>query len=1052
MADLQTVGRAAACLALGIVTFGHSATAGEDWIRRGDPIIWTIGEGNIFPETCRPCDRPCDIAQTEEMPHGLTCEYRTNPVGIDVTSPRLSWKLPEGMARQSAYELEIDGHATGVVVSDGSVNVEPFGGWRFTDGQRVIWRVRVRDENGCWSEWSNKSWFVYGKASPWRAKWIAGDPATLCDYDFGAAEWMTAPTAIVFRTTFLLEVVPKSADFALVAREKYEVRVNGRQMMDPRGKWHDWRFLRRMDAAPWLKTGTNEIEIAVQPLKGRKDVAVIATLVLPNGRRVGTGASWSGVDTTAGCLRAPTWGHSVIAYHETLSPAFEKTFDVRPGLRRATLFVTGMGFYEAELNGRRVGEKLLDPAPTAYDKRVLYSTYVLDEAVGQGANTLKLTFGHGWYDCRSVAVWNWNMAPWRNSPRGLAELRLEYADGSVETVGTDASWMMASTRTLYDCIREGEVMGAPKPTDGFRAQEVKGPAGRLEGEILPPTKVMETIKPERLCRLADGSWLVTFPKNLAGWIRLRLKKNVPGDVVSIRYDERAVSEKQPEIDTYLLGDRRPPGAWPVPGAIGRRIDQHFLNAASHHVVAKDAAFQCDRIIAEGGEKVYEPRFTYNGFRYVWIRGYKGELTSADVTACLVHNAFRTTGSFVCSDAMLNRLIDMAVLSYKCNYVNGYPTDCPHREKNGWTGDAQLAANLAQFCFDNTASYEKWLRDLVDAQRPSGALPGIAPTSGWGYDDYGPGWDSALSVIPNELLVYQEDRQIVREVYPSVLRLLRYTAKRADADNLVDYGLGDWCPVDEAHMPTRRFTSSCWYADMQDKCARFAELSGDGDIAVEMRRGAERTRTALHNAFHKGNGVYDNGGQTAQAMALYFGIVPKSAVAVARAQLVAAVEKMGVRNDFGIYGSKCVFRMLSEAGRTDLAFRMLVNAEAPSFANWAVNGEGTLWESYRGRSSRNHVMFGDYVAWAYKYLAGIDADPAHGWRRLIFAPQLIAALSFAQAETETPYGKVRGGWRRTGDRIVYELHVPPQCAAVVRLPGEAERFVVAGDWVETRGVD
>ena len=132
--------------------------------------------------------------------------------------------------------------------------------------------------------------------------------------------------------------------------------------------------------------------------------------------------------------------------------------------------------------------------------------------------------------------------------------------------------------------------------------------------------------------------------------------------------------------------------------------------------------------------------------------------------------------------------------------------------------------------------------------------------------------------------------------------------------------------------------------------------------------------------------------------------------------------------------------------------MLVNAEAPSFANWAVNGEGTLWESYRGRSSRNHVMFGDYVAWAYKYLAGIDADPAHGWRRLIFAPQLIAALSFAQAETETPYGKVRGGWRRTGDRIVYELHVPPQCAAVVRLPGEAERFVVAGDWVETRGVD
>ena len=992
-----------------------------------------------------------DAAAAERRPRGLTCEYAESPAGVDVESPRLSWKLPAGFARQTAYELEVCGRSLGVVEGGRSVNVEPFAGRRFTDGQRVLWRVRVRDEKGAWSDWSETALFVCGKLSPWSAKWIAGDPATLRDYDFGDAVWVTAPTAAVFRTTFVLDAKPAVADFALISREKFDVRVNGLPtMMVTTGDWHDWRCLRRIDFAPWLKAGTNEISIAVRPFKGEKGVAAIATLVLPDGRRVGTDATWEGVAGTAGGLRAPAWGADVKAYHETLSPAFEKTFDVRPGLVCATLFVTGVGFYEAALNGRRVGEKLLDPAPTAYDRSVLYSTYVIDRRdLPAGENVLKLTLGHGWFDTRSVATWNWNMAPWRDSPRGIAELRLEYADGSVETVGTDASWRMAPTRTLYDCIREGEVTGAAKPVgDGLRAQEARGPAGRLVGELLAPTKVCETMAPEKIRRLADGSWLVTFPKNISGWVRLRLKENAPGDVVSIRYDERIVSETQPEVDTWHLGVRRQPGETPVPGAVTRRVDVHFRNTASHHVVAQDAAFQCDRIVADGGVKVYEPRFTYDGFRYVWIRGYKGDLTAADVAARFVHNDFRRTGSFVSSDAMLNELVDMAILSYEGNFANGYPTDCPQREKNGWTCDGQVVANFAQFCFENTAAYEKWTRDLLDAQRPDGSLSGIAPTPGWGYSShgYGPGWDSALSVVPRELLVYREDERIARAAYPGLLRLVRLTAGLADADNLDDHGLGDWCAVDKAHMPTRKFTSSCWYADMQETCARFAALAGDAAVADEMRQGAAKTRAALHRLFYKGEGVYDNGGQTAQAMALRFGVVPEAEVAAARAALVRSVERTGGHNDFGVFGSMCVFRMLSEAGRTDLAFKMLVNPEAPSYAAWAKEGGGTLWENYKGSASLNHVFFGDYVAWAYKYLAGIDADAADGWRRMVFAPRPIAALDFARAETETPYGTVRGGWRREGGRVRYELRVPPQCEARVRLPGEAERVVGPGDHV------
>ena len=853
------------------------------------------------------------------VPYGLSVEYRKNPVGIDSPAPRLSWKLPDAVGRQTAYEIEADGWRSGKDDSDQSLNVV-WKGRSIGTSARVNWRVRVWDEKGAVSDWSRPASFVAGvmDSGDWKARWI----------------------------------------------------------------------------------GPNRIEL--------------------------------------------------------VSPAFEKRFAVSGKVARATLHVTGVGFYEARLNGLKVGDKVLDPSPTEYRKRVLYSTYLLDDALRQGDNILTILVGHGWYDVRSDCHWKFNRAPWRDVPRTLAQLEIEYADGRREVVVTDGSWQQVASPVAFDCIREGEVVGVPPAAVKGRAllplpaAEMPAPEGRLVAEAQPGAKVMRTIRPTAIHASTGGLYVVEFPEDLAGWVRLRLRGQRCGDVVTIRYDERINAGFTPAVRTF--GDAHVREARPDPQ--DRRVDCYFHDPAASDIVLPGGGFQTDRFVCSGAaEETYEPRFTYSGFRYALISGLRTPPTADDVVACEVRTAFDVTGSFESSDATLDALVRMADRAYRSNFTDGVPTDCPHREKNGWTGDASLVCEMAQYLYENTAGYEKWLGDLLDAQRPKGDLPAIVPTAGWGYDwGTGPVWDSALWVIPWNLYCYRGDREALSRAYPALKRYLGYLSGRLDKDGLFRGGLGDWVAPNQKEAPSARFVESAYAYQAFRVAVCMARRLGAADEARAFAERASEVRTALRKRFLRADGVWDNGGQTAQSLSLTFaffdGDVERRNMQTA---LVRAVERKDGHVDVGVVGMKHLFRALSEAGRSDLALKLLLNETPPSPTVWLKRGGTSLWEDWQDGASRNHAMFGDFAAWAYQCLAGIRLaeggtpavpDPFEpAFRAFTLAPQVVDGLDHVSASTETPYGTIRCAWRRNGESIRLSCTVPAGTTALLRLPnGEGKRLL------------
>lgn len=905
-------------------------------------------------------------------------------------------------------------------------------------------------------------------AVAWVANWIGPTLETRPDEEFGVAEWISAPAdakgAVVLDFSFDCAELPADRAVELVAAgiPQYEIEVNGKTFYKWSGHVRDIRYPIFRDMRPWLVVGRNAIRVR---LTGKGERAFIAKIMRPGCSNLVTGTDWTspqGAVKVLGKMRETDYGKRMVLRTEGVSPAFAKSFRAKGSVDSALLRVTGVGFYEAYLNGSRIGDKVLDPSPTAYDKRVLYSTYDLKNDLKEGENELLILLGHGWYDTRSVATWNFEVAPWRDFPRAIAQLDMTYADGTRETVATDASWRQVANPVIYDDVYEGEVIdgrikaGSKLKGKALFAEEVSAPSGRLEPQEQPGAKVMEEVCAMAVHPLGENSCLIEFPVNVVGWMRMPLYGQRSGDVVSFRYDERANGDMSPAADSVCDG-LHDKGAQPPRES--RHIDRHFRYTASHRVCPKDAAFQCDRYICRGEDgEVYEPRFSYKGFRFVLVRGLARIPDPKDAIACFVHTGFRTIGSFDCSDATFNRLMEMGVRAYKSNFTDGVPTDCPHREKNGWTGDASIASELAQYLFENTAGYEKWLRDIVDAQRPNGEIPGIVPTSGWGFAwGNGPAWDSALPVIAWNLWIYRGDRKIIGEVYPALRKYLAFTATKADRNGLVRHGLGDWVPVNREHMPATEFTSSCYYYQAQRIAAEMAKVLGRVSESAGYDFAAEKTREGLRAKYRKNDGIWDNGGQTAQGMALAFGLVKKAEQPDVVRQLVASVERSGCHVDMGLLGMKHVFRALSRAGRTDLAWEMLTNPTSPSPVDWIKKGGTTLWEDWGDGSSRNHIMFGDFVGWAYQYLGGIrlaetedstsavTIPTATAFSQVVIEPVFLEELNWLSVSTEVPTGKLVVSWKRSSGEIKMHVVVPPGTTAQIRTPRGETVVRAAGSW-------
>ena len=700
---------------------------------------------------------------------------------------------------------------------------------------------------------------------------------------------------------------------------------------------------------------------------------------------------WSGVWINDGA------GHGNWKTPSRPAPYFRKEFEWDGG-KETKVYISGLGYYLLYLNGKRVGDHVLDPIVTRYDMRARYVEYDVTPLLKPGSNTIAIILGNGWYNCQTKEVWHFDKAPWQDDPKLLFELE---SDGQL-LVKSDTSWKIFRDGAFrFNQLRNGETYDAGLEPSGWmlngfddsawsQAVIVPGPGGVITLQDTPPCKVVKVTKAERIHILSDHEFVYDAGVNMTGWSRITVK-GTPGSSVKLIYAEH--------------------------------LKDHDVDQSHIAKFVLEGAFQTDEYILSGkGIEVWEPSFTYHGFRYVKaVIAGNVEILSLDV--CFVRSSFEECAFFESSDPILNQLCEITKRSYESNFT-GIPTDCPHREKNGWTGDAFIAAETGLFFYHSAPAYASWLQTVEDCQRPNGQLPGIVPTGGWGYNSgSGPAWDGAFVMIPWYIYLYTGDDTPIRSHYPAIKRYLAFLGTLAE-NHIVRFGLGDWCHYDASRKVTSALTSTGYYYQFARTVAKYADLLEKQGDASYFRKLAEEIASAFHREFYHGDGIYAKGEITALSCALYHGLVPDCEKTAVQQKLIELVESENCICDFGILGAKYTPRVLCNIGRSDLALKMIVHTDYPGWGHWVQLGATTLRESWKSELSDNHIMFGDIAAWMMQYAAGIRPEEhAPGFSQVTLAPEWQCGLTHVKAEYNSRSGMIRVEWRKNSSGFELQAELP-----------------------------
>lgn len=700
---------------------------------------------------------------------------------------------------------------------------------------------------------------------------------------------------------------------------------------------------------------------------------------------------------------------------------YRRTFDIRKTVKEAFLTIVSAGPHEMKLNGLKIGDHCLDPMYTRFDRRLLSVMHDVSNLIQSGGNELRVELGNGWYNHQSTAVWFFHEASWRNRPRFAARLLLRYADGEEEEIVTDSHWETALSATTFSSIYTAEHYDSrQKGVEVWTPVTiVPCPTQKISSQVMHPIRRTAVYKAEKIVRLSDTLVVYHFPKNMAGVTRLKIRGE-RGTVIRLKHGEMLYDDGRVNLEN---------------------IDYHYRPTDDQD------PFQTDIVTLSGGDDEFTARFGYKGFQYVEVSATKPiHLTKESLVAEEMHSDVPVISYWNSSSDELNRLLAATNNSYLSNLF-GYPTDCPQREKNGWTADAYLALETGMSTYDVVTVYEKWLADFRDEQQKDGRLPCIVPTDKWGYDwANGVDWTSATILIPWQIHLYYDDLTLLRVHYDSMKRYITYI-ESIQKNYLTDWGLGDWIPVESKSDLT--YTTSVYF--YVDACimAKTAKLLGNTEDARHYEQLAQNIRQAINQRFlNTEKGIYANGTQTELAMALYWDVAPHEQRNKVAAKLDEAVRQRDYHLDVGVHGCKAILGALTDNGYAETAWRLVSQKTYPSWGYWIAQGATTLHENWRTDviidNSLNHIMFGEVGAWLHKGLAGIrPCEAAPGFRMVTVKPYFPDSLNSLTVGRQTDFGLLSTTWYRKDGTISYTISVPPAMTVRLSLPHGIEE-VISGE--------
>ncbi len=711
--------------------------------------------------------------------------------------------------------------------------------------------------------------------------------------------------------------------------------------------------------------------------------------------------------------------------HYLPAPYFRKKFETAKEIVSARVYIAVAGLYELYINGEKIGNQRLDPMYTRFDRRNLYVTHDVTTQLQKGENAIGVILGNGWYNHQSMAVWDFHRAPWRNRPAFCLDLCITYVDGTVETIPTNLSWKKSDSPVIFNSIYTGEHYDARLEQDGWSKPEFDDsqwqgvglrstPSQNITAQQLRSIRNVLTIPAKSVDKIDEKTYVYDFGQNMSGVTRIKVSGE-EGTELRIKHGERLYDNGRIDmsnIDVYYRGDRE-----------------------------KDP-FQTDILILSGkGEDEFMARFNYKGFRYVEITSSKPvELDKNNLTAYFMRSDVPPIGKIETSSDLINKLWWATNNAYLSNLM-GYPTDCPQREKNGWTGDGHFAIETALYNFDGITVYEKWLADHRDEQQPNGVLPDIIPTGGWGYGTHnGLDWTSTIAIIPWEIYRFYGDSKLLEDCYENIKRYVDYV-DRTSPEGLTSWGRGDWVPVKS--RSNLELTSSVYFYVDAKILAEAANLFGKEDDYRYYSTLAEKIKNAINKKYlDRKTGIYASGTQTELSVPLQWKVVPEDMIPKVAQNLAKKVEEAGFHLDVGVLGAKAILNALSENGYPDVAYKVAVQDTYPSWGWWIVNGATTLLENWDLDAERdisdNHMMFGEIGAWFFKGLGGIYPDAAQpGFKHIILRPHFEKDLERFDAQFHSPYGLIHSQWEWKKGKINYRVVVPANSSATLYLPDYVE---------------